>query len=114
MSSISIQKSFLIKNKSLFLVATPIGNLKEMTPRAIDILSSSDLIICENSLFCYRILSHFQIKCKRVITYDNIKEKSEFKISKVIKEMTTYEKISLISNAGYPLVSDPGRSLVRK
>lgn len=112
--SVSIQKSFLVKNKSLFLIATPIGNLQELTPRAIDILKSSELLICENTFSCLRLLSYFKIDRKKIIVYDNIKEKSDYSISKIIKEMVSYEKISLISNAGYPLVSDPGRVLVRK
>ena len=114
MSSISIQKSFLTKNKSLFLIATPIGNLQEMTPRALETLNSSDFIICENRFFCLRLLKHFGIQSKKIFVYDNIKEKSDFSISKLINEMIKYEKISLISNAGYPLISDPGRVLVRK
>jgi 16S rRNA (cytidine1402-2'-O)-methyltransferase len=112
--SVSIQKSFLIENKSLFLIATPIGNLQELTPRALDILNTSDLLICENTFSCLRLLRHFKIERKKIIVYDNIKEKSEYSISRIINEMLNHEKIALVSNAGYPLVSDPGRVLVRK
>lgn len=111
---VSIQKSFLEENKSLFLIGTPIGNLKEMSSRALEILSDADLVICENISSCLRILRHFSIERKKIIVYDNIKEKSEFSIKKTINEMLCHQKVALISNAGYPLVSDPGRVLVRK
>lgn len=112
--SISIQKSFFGENKSLFLIGTPIGNLQEMSSRALEILNDSDLIICENVSSCLRILRHFEVERKKIIVFDNIKEKSDFSISKTITEMLCHDKIAMISNAGYPLVSDPGRILVRK
>jgi len=112
--SISIQKSFINESKSLFLIATPIGNLQELTPRAIDTLKNSDLILCENTYSCLRLLRHFKIENKRLMLYDNIIEKSEYRLDKLIDKMLNHKKISLVSNAGYPLISDPGRVLVRK
>jgi 16S rRNA (cytidine1402-2'-O)-methyltransferase len=112
--SISIQKSFIDKKNSLFLIGTPIGNLKEISSRALEILNTSDLIICENYSSCLRILRHFNIKKRKIIVYDNIKEKSNFSINKTINEMLCSRQTSLISNAGYPLISDPGRVLVRR
>jgi len=112
--SISIQKSFINNTKSLFLIATPIGNLQELTPRALETLKDSDLILCENTYSCLRLLRHFKIEKKRLTLYDNIIEKSEYRLNKVIEKMLDCEKISLVSNAGYPLISDPGRVLVRK
>lgn len=112
--SISIQKSFINNSKSLFLIATPIGNLQELTPRAIDTLKNSDLILCENTYSCLRLLRHFKIENKRLMLYDNIIEKSEYRLDKLIGKMLDHEKISLVSNAGYPLISDPGRVLVRR
>lgn len=112
--SITIQKSFLEDNKTLFLIGTPVGNLKEMSPRALETLNDADLVICENVSSCLRILRHFAVAKKKIIVYDNIKEKSDFSIRKTIDEMLSHTKIALVSNAGYPLVSDPGRVLVRK
>ncbi len=111
---ISIQKSFTSKKKTLFLIATPIGNLHELTPRAVETLSSVDVVVCENTFLCLKLLRAFDIKAKKILLYDNIKEKSDFRVEKFVHELSFYERVALLSSAGYPLVSDPGRKLVRK
>jgi 16S rRNA (cytidine1402-2'-O)-methyltransferase len=113
---LKIQKSFQENQKTLYLVATPIGHLQELTPRSLEVLKEAELILCE-SIHSYRKLAgYFQISNdgKVIITYDNIKEKSDFQINRILRQMAEYKKIALVSKAGYPLVSDPGRILVSK
>lgn len=103
-----------IQNNSfgtLYLVATPIGNLNELSPRAIEILNNSDLIACEDTRNTIKLLSHFDIHTK-MVAYHNFNEKEE--TNKLIKELKEGKNISLVSDAGYPLVSDPGYILVNE
>lgn len=103
-----------IQNNSfgtLYLVATPIGNLNELSPRAIAILNNSDLIACEDTRNTIKLLSHFDIHTK-MVAYHNFNEKEE--TNKLIKELKEGKNISLVSDAGYPLVSDPGYILVNE
>jgi len=109
---LSIQKSFQIIQKTLYLVATPIGHLQELTPRALEILKNSELILCESVHSYQKLSSYFQIGKKSVISYNNLTEKNSYQTKKIIQKMLNYEKIVLVANAGYSLISDPGRILV--
>ena len=96
---------------TLFLVATPIGNLNELSPRAIDTLKSVDLIACEDTRNTIKLLSHFDIHTK-MITYHNFNEEDSTKgIISLLKEG---KDIALVSDAGYPLIADPGYLLVNE
>jgi len=100
----------LLKNKAtLFIVATPIGNLSEMSTRAIDTLKNVDVIACEDTRNTIKLLTHFDIHTK-MITYHNFNEESSTK--GIIKLLNEDKSIALISDAGYPLISDPGYELV--
>ena len=95
----------------LYLVSTPIGNMEDMTLRALNVLKKSDIILCEDTRRSGKLLSDFQIKSK-LVPYHKFNEK---KISNKITDSIKKGKIvSLISDAGTPAISDPGMILVNK
>ncbi len=94
---------------NLYIVATPIGNLKDISFRAIDTIKQCDYIICENPKHSLKLLSNLGIKKKLISLHDH---NEEFIISKVDKDLKN-KKIVLISDAGSPLISDPGYKLIR-
>ena len=103
------QKSFSNENSTLYLVPTPIGNLQEMTPRALEILNSVDVIACEDTRTSGQLLKHFDIH-KRLIAYQNFNEESSCK--GIVKLLSEGLNVALISDAGYPLINDPGQKVV--
>ena len=105
------QKSFENEKPTLFLVPTPIGNLSEMTPRAIDVLNSVDVIACEDTRTSGQLLKHFDIH-KRLVAYQNFNEESS--ADGLINLLSKGQNVALITDAGYPLRSDPGQRVVRK
>ena len=95
----------------LYLVSTPIGNMEDITLRALNILKKSDIILCEDTRRSGKLTSYFQIKSK-LLPYHKFNEK---KVSnKVIDSIKKDKIVSLISDAGTPTVSDPGMILVNK
>ena len=95
----------------LYLVSTPIGNMEDITLRALNVLKKSDIILCEDTRRSGKLLSNFQIKSK-LMPYHKFNEK---KVSnKVIDFIKKNKIISLISDAGTPAISDPGMILVNK
>ena len=100
-----------IVSPGLYLVSTPIGNMEDMTLRALNVLKKSDIILCEDTRRSGKLLSDFQIKSK-LVPYHKFNEK---KISNKITDSIKKGKIvSLISDAGTPAISDPGMILVNK
>ena len=95
---------------SLYIVSTPIGNLDDITIRAIEVLKNSDIILCEDTRHSLKLLNHFKIK-KPLVSYHKFNEKKE--LEKIIKYINEGKILSLISDAGTPLISDPGRLLVK-
>ncbi|MGV2393608.1 UNVERIFIED_CONTAM: 16S rRNA (cytidine(1402)-2'-O)-methyltransferase [Campylobacter lari] len=95
----------------LYIVGTPIGNLKDITLRAIETLQMVDIIACEDTRVTTKLLDHLNIK-KRLITYNKINEKvSSEGILNLISNQNY--NVALVSDAGMPLVSDPGFELVK-
>jgi 16S rRNA (cytidine1402-2'-O)-methyltransferase len=94
---------------SLYIVSTPIGNLEDVTFRAIEVLKNSDFILCEDTRRSLKLLNHYKIK-KKLISYHKFNEKKQS--SNIIKYINQGKILSLISDAGTPLLSDPGRILI--
>ena len=95
--------------KGLYLISTPIGNLSDITLRAIDILKKSDYILCEDTRVSKNLLDKYEIK-SRLISNHKFNEKKN--INKILKLLQEGFVISLISDAGTPAISDPGSILV--
>lgn len=106
------KKIFLIYRMiepGLYLVATPIGNLDDITIRALNILKNSKLILCENTLNSRKLLNKYEIKIKLDKYTDHDFERKKEKILNLIQANNI---ISLISDSGSPLISDPGNQLI--
>jgi len=94
----------------LYVVATPIGNLNDMTKRAIEVLENVDIILCEDTRHSLKLLNHYHIK-KRLISYHKFNEEQR---TKEIIEKLENNDIALITDAGTPCISDPGYILVKE
>ena len=99
-----------LSSNSLYIVSTPIGNLDDITLRAINVLKNSDIILCEDTRHSIKLLNHFKIK-KKLISYHKFNEKKE--LTNIIKYLNEGKILSLISDAGTPTLSDPGRLLIK-
>ena len=93
----------------LYLVATPIGDMTDIAPRALDILSTVDIVAVEDKRRSSRLFSHFGIKTPMISYHDHSEEKQ---VKKIIDELLCGKSVALISDAGTPLISDPGYKLV--
>ena len=97
--------------KGLYLISTPIGNLSDITLRAIDILRKSDYILCEDTRISKNLLNKYEIKSK-IISNHKFNEKKN--VNKILSLLRDELVISLISDAGTPAISDPGSILVNE
>ena len=94
----------------LYLVATPIGNLQEVSPRALDVLSSVDLIACEDTRVTGKLLNLLGLKKDLV----SLREHNEVSVSQeIVEKIKSGLKVAYMSDAGYPCISDPGAKLVK-
>ena len=95
----------------LYIVSTPIGNLKDITYRAVEVLQSCDYILAEDTRESKKLLSHYQIE-KKLISFHEFSSKK--KEDAIIEDLHEGKNIALISDAGTPLISDPGSPLVQR
>lgn len=100
-----------MKEYDFYIVPTPIGNLKDITLRAIEILKQVDIIACEDMRVTQKLLNHFEIKTK-CISYHKFNEKE--RLNKFVELLNEGKKIALVSDAGTPLFCDPGSILVEE
>ena len=106
----SLSQSDEIK-KGLYLVPTPIGNLKDITFRAVDILKKSEFILCEDTRISKNLFNKYDIKSKLI---SNHKFNEKKNLSKIIDLLKNGKLISLVSDAGTPGISDPGAVLIKR
>ena len=97
--------------KGLYIVSTPIGNLEDITFRAVEILKNSDIILCEDTRHSSKLLNKFNIK-SRLFPYHKFNEKKS--VSKIIQYLNEGKILSLISDAGTPVLSDPGNIIIKE
>ncbi len=96
---------------TLYIVATPIGNLGDMVPRAVEVLQSVALIAAEDTRHSRRLLSHFSIDVPLVPYHDHSREHN---IEKIERHLAAGDSVALISDAGTPLIADPGYRIVSR
>lgn len=97
-------------NGKLYLVATPIGNLEDITLRAIRVLKEADIIVAEDTRQTLKLLNHLGIS-KKIISYH--RHSKEEKVNEIIEEIKSGKNIALVSDAGTPVISDPGEEIAR-
>ncbi len=97
------------KNGNLYIIATPIGNLGEITFRSINILKEADFIYCEDTRVTIKLLNHLKIH-KPLFSLHKFNEKSQ--LNNILAQLKSNKQIVIVSDAGYPLISDPGREVI--
>ncbi len=103
-------KSFENSKPLLYLVPTPIGNLDEFSPRALEVIKNADIIACEDTRVTHKLLAFFNISKPLV----SLREHNEVEQSNyIISEIKAGKKVAYMSDAGYPCISDPGSRLVK-
>lgn len=95
---------------ALYIVATPIGNLEDVTLRALRILKEADVILCEDTRVTKKLLNHYEIINKKLLIFND--QKSGLTTEKVIGLLREGKEIALVTDAGTPAISDPGSFLV--
>ena len=100
-----------LSTNTLYIVSTPIGNLDDITLRAIEILKNSDIILCEDTRHSLKLLNHLKIK-KKLVSYHKFNERKQ--TNNIIEHLKQGKILSLISDAGTPLLSDPGQILLKE
>ena len=109
-----IPLSVTTKNKlnfGLYIVSTPIGNLRDITLRAIDVLKNSECILCEDTRISKRLLDKYNIKSKLI---SNHKFNEKKNLNKIMEMLNSQKIISMVSDAGTPTISDPGKILINE
>ncbi len=95
----------------IYVVGTPIGNLQDMTPRAIQTLREVDFILCEDTRVTQKLLSHFEIKNK-TLSFHKFSEDNKYQ--KIFDLLEEGKNLALVSDAGTPAISDPGAYLIKE
>lgn len=105
------QKSFENEKATLYVVATPIGNLEEMTPRALHVLESVDVIAAEDTRNTLKLLNYFGIRTRLIAHHQHNEEQSANGLLELLRQG---KNVAVVSDAGYPLISDPGSVVAKK
>lgn len=100
------------KNGCLYIIATPIGNFDDISLRAIKLLKSVEILLCEDTRKTKKLLSHLNINRKNLISYND--NNAENKRPQIISKLLSKTSIGIVSDAGTPLISDPGYKLVKE
>jgi 16S rRNA (cytidine1402-2'-O)-methyltransferase len=106
-----MEEGEIMEKGRLYMVPTPIGNLKDITLRALEVLKEVDLIAAEDTRQSLKLLNHFEIK-KPLISYHQHNE--NFKVQDLIEKLKAGESIALVTDAGTPGISDPGSVIVKR
>lgn len=104
-------QSFQNNNASLYVIATPIGNLNEISKRVIDAINDCECVFCEDTRVTGQLLSHLNIKKPLISAYENIEKQSSVK---VLEYLNNNQNVAFMSDAGYPGVSDPGHIIIQE
>ncbi len=96
----------------LYIAATPIGNLRDVTLRVLDVLASADIILCEDTRMSKKLFRHYNIYVKKLERYDDYSTEKDRQ--RILQYLKTEQSVVLISDAGSPLISDPGYKLVKE
>ena len=99
------------QKKGLYIVSTPIGNLGDLTIRALEILKNSETILCEDTRVSIKLLNYYNIKTQ-LTSFHKFNERKKTK--ELINDLVSGKSISLISDAGTPAISDPGKILIKE
>lgn len=105
------QQSFQNNKPSLYVIATPIGNLNEISKRVIDALNDCEYVFCEDTRVTGQLLAHLQIKKNLISAYENIEKQSSAKVLELLKDG---KNVAFMSDAGYPGISDPGSIVIQE
>ena len=105
------QQSFSNEKPTLYLVPTPIGNLEEMTPRAIEILRTVDVIAAEDTRNTMKLLQVFDIHTRMIAHHSHNERESAKGLLNLLEQG---QSVAVVSDAGYPLISDPGQNIVEQ
>ena len=105
------QQSFQNNKASLYVIATPIGNLSEISSRVVEALNDCEYVFCEDTRVTGQLLAHLNIKKKLVSAYENIEKQSASKVIELLKENIN---VAFTSDAGYPGISDPGHIVIQE
>lgn len=98
------------KQPTIYVLATPIGNLKEINQRFIETINKLDVLLCEDTRITQKLLNHLNIKDKKLISFHKHNEYEKNDLA--LDLLNEYHEIGIISDAGYPLISDPGQTLI--
>jgi len=96
---------------ALVLVGTPIGNLADLSPRAVEALAAADMVCCEDTRRTGRLLAHAGVRAPRLLTVNDHTE--EGAVAEVLRRLDAGERVAVVTDAGMPGISDPGEHLVR-
>ena len=106
-----MEKENIKLENALYIISTPIGNMRDITFRALEILSNVDYLFCEDTRITNKLLEHYKLNKKSLFVYNDFSK--DYEREKIIKLLKDEKSVGLVSDAGTPLVSDPGFKLVR-